>query len=281
MKKSLMIIIGIILIVIIVAIAFLLNSEDLSNNNIFNSEENSGSVTDSNVNEYDFEIDLVYHSDEGRDIHYSAYIPDNIEELDKVNMFITLPGYEGLYFQGVGANLESEDFAFTARNINNNIIILAPQLDDWGEQSARDTIALTRYYQGTYNIDKTYIEGYSGGGETLSLVLDSNPELYDAALMVSSQWDGGYDRVANERVPLYFFIGRDDDYYGSDSFRETYQELYDRYQETGLSDDEIDEILVLDVRDRDYFDSHGVSSEHAGGGLVAHEKDVMNWLLTK
>lgn len=110
-------------------------------------------------------------------------------------MFITLPGYEGLYFQGVGVNLEYEDFAFTARDINSNMINLAPQLDDWGETSARDTIALTRYYQDTYNIEKTYIEGYSGGGETLSLVLDRAPELYDAALMVSSQWDGGYDRV--------------------------------------------------------------------------------------
>ena len=161
------------------------------------------------------------------------------------------------------------------------MIILAPQLDDWGETSASDIIALTRYYQDTYNIDKTYIEGYSGGGETLSLVLDRVPELYDAALMVSIQRDGGYDRVVDARVPLYFFIGRDDDYYGSDSFRETYQELYDRYREAGLSDDEIDDILVLDVRERDYFDSHGVSSEHAGGGLAAHEEDIMNWLLTK
>lgn len=280
MKKSLIVIVGIILIVIILVIVFLLNREDLSINNNLNNEEN-GNVTNSDVKKDDFEIDLVYHSDEGRDIHYSVYIPDNIDKLNSVNMFITLPGYEGLYFQGVGVNLESEDFAFTARDINSNMIILAPQLDDWGEQSARDTIALTRYYQETYNIDKTYIEGFSGGGETLSLVLDRAPELYDAALMVSSQWDGGYDNVVDERLPLYFFIGRDDDHYGSDSFRETYQEFYDKYKEDGLSDDEIDDILVLDVRERDYFESHGVSSEHAGGGLAAYEEDIMNWLLTK
>lgn len=185
MKKSLIVIIGIILIVVVLLVVFLFNREDLSINNM-NNEEN-GNITNSDVEKDDFKIDLVYHSDEGRDIHYSAYIPDNIDELDRVNMFITLPGYEGLYFQGVGANLEYEDFAFTARDLNNNMIILAPQLDDWGEQSARDTIALTRYYQDAYNIDKTYIEGYSGGGETLSLVLDSAPELYDAALMVSSR----------------------------------------------------------------------------------------------
>lgn len=282
MKKSLMIIIGIILIVVLLVILFFFNRDNLTtDNNDLNNEESNGSVTDSSRVEDDFKIDLVYHSDEGRDIHYSAYIPDNIEELDRVNMFITLPGYEGLYFQGVGVNLEYEDFAFTARDINNSMINLTPQLDDWGETSARDTIALTRYYQDTYNIEKTYIEGYSGGGETLSLVLDRAPELYDAALMVSSQWDGGYDRVVEKKVPLYFFIGRDDDYYGSNSFRETYQELYDRYKDEGLSDDEIDDILVLDVRDEDYFDSHGISSQHAGGGLAAHEEDIMKWLLTK
>ncbi len=35
------------------------------------------------------------------------------------------------------------------------MIILAPQLDDWGMQSARDTISLIQYYQDEYNIAKT------------------------------------------------------------------------------------------------------------------------------
>ena len=121
----------------------------------------------------------------------------------------------------------------------------------------------------------------AGGGETLSLVLDNNADLYDGALMVSSQWDGGYEDVVNSRVPLYFFIGEDDDYYGSGNFKETYQKLHDLYIDEGLSDDEIDNILVLDVRDADYFEEHGFSSQHAGGGNVAHEEDIMRWLLTK
>lgn len=277
MKKNIIFILITILIIIGIIITFTINlfSEEES------SQEKNGVVKESNTIEDDFQIDMVFTSEEGRDIHYSAYIPENIDELDYVFMFITLPGWEGLYFQGVGVNLEYEDFAFAARDINKNMIILAPQLDDWGEQSAEDTIALTKYYQETYNIDKTYIEGYSGGGETLSLVLDKNADLYDSALMVSSQWDGGYDAVVEEELPLYFFIGEEDDYYGSSNFKETYQEIYDLYREKGLSKQQIDDILILDVRGEDYFTNHGYTSQHAGGGEVAHEVDIMKWLLTR
>ena len=54
------------------------------------------------------------------------------------------------------------------------MIIVAPQLNDWKETSARQTIALTRYFLGHYNIDpqKVYLNGYSGGGETGSLVME-------------------------------------------------------------------------------------------------------------
>lgn len=197
MKKK--VIIGIVILILLILLAVILivnqnNSLDNRENNANSDNESEGTVQNSSRVEDDFQIDLVYNID-GRDIHYSVYIPENINELDSVNLFITLPGWEGLYFQGVGVNLEYEDFAFTARDINPNMIILAPQLDDWQEQSALDTVALTKYYQENYNIDKIYIEGYSGGGETLSLVLDNNADLYDGALMVSSQWDGGYEDV--------------------------------------------------------------------------------------
>lgn len=40
-------------------------------------------------------------------------------------------------------------------------------------------------------------------------------------------------------------------------------------------------ILILDVRDENYFSNHGYSSQHAGGGEVAHEENIMEWLLTR
>lgn len=45
--------------------------------------------------------DNVYHSELG-DIHYSSYIPDGYNGSEPYALFITLPGWEGLYFQGVG-----------------------------------------------------------------------------------------------------------------------------------------------------------------------------------
>ena len=77
-----------------------------------------------------------------------------------------MPGYEGLYFQGVGENLYNENFGFSARDYNDRMIIVAPQLSDWGMTSANQTIALVEYILSHYNIDpdQVYGEGYSGGG---------------------------------------------------------------------------------------------------------------------
>ena len=46
------------------------------------------------------------------------------------------------------------------------MIVVAPQLSDWGETSANQTIALVEYFLKHYNIDpaKVYANGYSDGG---------------------------------------------------------------------------------------------------------------------
>lgn len=162
----------------------------------------------------DFQIDVVLHT-ESRNIHHSRYIPKNIESLENVPLYITLPGYEGLYFQGVGVNL-GENFAFAAKEINPNMIIIAPQLDDWGETSANDTISLIEYYKENYNISKVYSNGFSGGGETMSLVMGKRADLIDSYLQVSSKWDGDFKATIQNEVPVYFFIGENDEYYGSE-----------------------------------------------------------------
>ncbi len=283
MKKKIIISLFLIVIIVLVigTIVVIKNKEQGTNQktNENNSNTEGGYIEMTDKNENDFQIDLVYHSPSNRDIHYSAYIPSNIDSLEEVPLYITLPGYEGLYFQGVGVNLRYEDFAYIAKELNPNMIILAPQLNDWGKQSAEDTILLTEYYQENYKISNTYINGYSGGGETLSLVLDMKPELYTRALLVSSQWDGGYEKLVNSNTQVYFFIGESDSYYGSSSFKETYNELYKRYEQKGLSKEDIDKTLILDVRNHEYFTSHGISDEHGGGGLAAHEESIMKWLL--
>ena len=145
------------------------------------------------------------------------------------------------------------------------------------------TIALVEYFLSHYNIDESrvYISGASGGGETLSLVLGKRPELFTSALFISSQWDGDLNVLANAQTPLYIVIGENDSYYGSTRAINAYNSLHEIYENQGLSDEQINEILVLDVKEHEYFSSQGVSDEHAGLGLFAYDEDVMSWVFSK
>ncbi len=57
-----------------------------------------------------FSVDNVLHSDNNGDIHFNLYIPKSYDGSNAYALFITLPGYEGLYFQG-GGGLFAEDNA--------------------------------------------------------------------------------------------------------------------------------------------------------------------------
>lgn len=222
--------------------------------------------------------DNTLHSSIG-DIHYSSYIPESYDGSEPYALFITLPGWEGLYFQGIGANM-AEDFGTEAINYNDRMIVLSTQLDDWGEMSADHTIALTQYFLEHYNIDpdKVYLHGMSGGGETGSLVMGKRPDLYTAYLMTSSQWDGELDTLAEARTPVYMAIAENDSYYGSGSLKEAYAKLKALYEKQGLSEEEINRLLVLDVKEDSYFTERGFRDQHAGGQAFAHDETVMGWL---
>lgn len=223
-----------------------------------------------------FLMDNILHADVG-DIHFHLYIPESYDESEPYALYISLPGYEGLYFQGVGKNIRSEDFVFEAQKYNDKMIIAAPQLSDWGNTSAEQTIALTEYLLDAYAIDrgKVYINGYSGGGETLSLVLTKRPELFTAALHVASVWDGELAPLVQARTPVYFVIGETDEYYGSARISRIYEELCSLYRAEGMDEEEIGTLAVLDVKDRAWF---GGGNQHGGIGRVSHDETVMRWL---
>lgn len=230
-----------------------------------------------------FVIDNVFHSVREGDIHYHVYIPESYDGSSPYGLYITLPGYEGLYFQGVASNIKSEEFGFEAQKYNSEMIIVAPQLNDWGETSADQTIALVEYLLKEYNIDtgKVYANGYSGGGETMSLVLGKRPDLFTAYLHVSSKWDGGYEAVVRQRLPVYFAIGKNDEYYGSGPTQKAYDTFYGLYEEQGLTKEEIDDLLVLDIKEHDYFTERNAPNEHGGGGFFAFDEEIMGWLFAQ
>lgn len=82
--------------------------------------------------------------------------------------------------------------------------------------------------------------------------------------MCSSRWDSGYAAVVKAKTPVYFVIGEDDEYYGSKPFKKAYRALHNRYKKQGLSEQEIDRLLVLDVKESDYFAGSGITYQHAG-----------------
>lgn len=242
-----------------------------------------GNVTEGTENYRGFLLDNILHSETEGDIHYNLYVPENYDGSVPYALFVTLPGYEGLYFQGVGANLWAEEYGFEAQKYNAEMIVAAPQLNDWGETSADQTIALTEYLRTHYNIDpdKVYLHGLSGGGETGSLVMGKRPELYAAYLATATQWDGNLETLAQARTPVYLAVGEDDSYYGSQPLKDAYAVLYSLYEEQGLSPDEIEELVVLDVKDQDYFSQRGYSDQHMGGLAFAFDEEIMGWLFRK
>ena len=254
---------------------------DTGNNNQTPTEQGTTNITvTAGTQTYrSFTLDNVYHSSVG-DIHYNSFIPDSYDGSKPYALYISLCGYGGYYFQGVGANIRSEQFVFEAQKYNSEMIIVAPQLNDWGNTSANQTVALTEYLLSAYNIDKSkvYMNGYSGGGETLSLVLAKKPELYSAVLHVASVWDGAIEPLIQARTPLYIVIGESDEYYGSERISATYRRMVELYENQGLTQRQIDEILTLDVKTAEYFNG---GSQHGGIGKIAFDGAIMGWLFNR
>ena len=172
---------------------------------------------------------------------------------------------------------------FAAREYDPDMIIASAQLNDWGMTSARDAVALTEYLMSAYSIDpnRVYLSGYSGGGETGSLVMELRPELYAAYLMMASQWDGALEPPVEARTPIYMIIGEDDSYYGSESLKSAYARLHTLYEEKGLSYSEIDDILVLNVKEADWFAQRGIADQHGGGMAFPEEPGLLEWFFSK
>lgn len=238
------------------------------------------SVTPGTATYRGFILDNVYHSEKDGDIHFNLYVPESYDGSKPYALYISLCGYGGYYFQGVGVNLRQENFVFEAQKYNAEMIIVAPQLNDWGNTSANQTIALTEYFLSAYNIDKTkvFMNGYSGGGETLSLVMAKKPELYTAVLHIASVWDGSIDPIVQAKIPLYIVIGANDEYYGSARISDTYCEMIVLYERQGLTREQISEILVLDVKNTDYFNG---GNQHGEIGKVAFDSEIMGWLFNR
>lgn len=230
-----------------------------------------------------FLMDNVLHAGDAGDVHFHIYVPDSYDGSKPYPLFLTMSGYGGMYFQGAGANLTEEPFALWARQQYPDMIIVAPQMEAWGETYADQALALMDYLLSAYRVDENriYAEAFSAGGVTMSFVLEQRPDLFCAYLHCCSSWAADPTPVAKTRLPVYIAVGEQDEYFGSEPSREIYEELQELYRQQGLSGEEIDRLLVLDVKYDAYFSERGVEKQHEGGVLFGEDPEIMGWLFEK
>ncbi len=217
-------------------------------------------------------------------LHYTYYLPPYYDGNKKYPMLMTLPGWSSRFNTITTTPLTDNAYAKSNAEVwtelNGGMIIVSPNLTDWGDKSARQTIELADWFIENYNVDtsRIYAAGFSAGGETLSRAVDMRPELFAAYLHCATQWDGGYDAVAEYKMPVYISMAEHDEYYGPDTARRAYEGLKSAYERIGISGDELDDLLILDIKPDDYFPV-GTSSYHGGGWYIAHDKSIIRWLI--
>ena len=243
------------------------------------SPQTFGTLVEGDIVDRGFVVDEILQVPNLDDIHFSMRVPESYDGNNAYALYIHVPGGSGWYAQGVGANLESQ-FVFAAQNYVNDVILITPQPVDYLNTTVDMVIALTEWALNEYNIDpqRVYLSGYSFGGETVSLVMVKRPELYSRVLHMASRWDGSVGALVEQRVPVMMVIGDDDEYYRVSDVERTYLGLRRKYESKGLAAEEIDELVVLDVKTDDYFNVEA-SQHDAGADLFASDSEIMGWLL--
>lgn len=225
----------------------------------------------------------VLNGDEG-EIHYSYYLPENYDSDKSYLLLMTMPGYDRMWFgeQSYGSNLDWNGFLSWTR-LDEDMIVVSAQLTDWGEKSACQAIELTEYFAENFsvNTDRIYAAGYSAGGETMSRAVSMRPDLFAAYLHGASQWDGTFDPVAENGVFVYIFMAENDEYYGSQKARDAYDGMREAYIKAGVSEDNMDDFIRLDIPDDDYFNSRGIYNYHGGGNIVFDNEDILKLIIQK
>ena len=72
--------------------------EETENTEINKSGDELENVTPGSEEYRGFLLDNVLHSSDEGDIHYNVYIPDSYDGTKEYALYVTLPGYQGLYF---------------------------------------------------------------------------------------------------------------------------------------------------------------------------------------
>ena len=238
-----------------------------------------------------FVIDNVLKDEKLGEVHFHLHVPEDYDGTKDYALHVALPGWEGMYFQGVGEDLRWEYLPFESTNYIEDMIVVSVQYNERDKTAANQIIRLAEYMLSAYRIDESriYLTGYSLGGDILSHIMELRPEMFRRVLFVSSRWDGDPEPLVNAKVPLYIFTSEHDSYYSAEPARNAWQSIHDLYASSGLTEDEISELLVLDVREDAWFDAvmgddpdrtaeQYATDYHGAGMLVSFNESVMEWV---
>jgi predicted peptidase len=206
------------------------------------------------------------------------HIPEDYDGSEPYALYVHCPGVEGFYSEGAGAHLV-EDFVFVANDYVEDMIVITPQFDDWREVSAFMASALVDWALATFNIDESrlFLSGYSYGGETISYVMGLRPDLFKRVLQVSSQWDSDINALVETLPAIRISLGDNDEFYTVENAEETFNQIRELYEAAGISGDELDDLVKLDVfPDDDFEDPENQHDETPS--LVIFDADSRAWL---
>ena len=131
---------GLVSLAVVAALALSLTAACAANSDrTIEKPSTTGTVTEGTETYRGFILDNVLHSPHDGDIHYNAYIPESYDGSKPYALFFTLPGYEGLYFQGVGVNRFSPDGTFTRAQLATVLYRMAGSPAVTGKDSFTDT----------------------------------------------------------------------------------------------------------------------------------------------
>lgn len=116
-------------------------------------------------------------------------------------------------------------------------------------------------------------EGYSHDGKA------SDEYTYNGLRFFWSGESDSYDVTQGTQEYRDFVL---DNVLHSEPSVRAYNAIHKLYEDEGLSDSEIDELLVLDVKPTSYFTDNGISNQHGYGGyLFVRDENIMGWLFGK
>ena len=56
--------------------------------------------------------------------------------------------------------------------------------------------------------------------------------------------------------------------------------LYKAYADIGRTEEQINELLMLQIPDNEYFNSRGIYNYHGGGNILFEDETILNWIIS-